>query len=138
MAKFCKERFNDLKGCVWDLKQAKERNDIMTDTFVLSGLISKFCLSFDLSWKVMKDFIVEYHGILDFAVGSPRETLEKAFQVGIIDDDGMWLKLLRLRNELSHDYNSSLAYESAGTIINSYIDIFVAFVEKMGVLVDKL
>lgn len=138
MVKFCHERFNDLKGCVWDLKQAKHRKDVFTDTFVLSGLISKFCLAFDLSWKVMKDFIIEYHGINDFAVGSPRETLEKAFQVNIIDDDGIWLNWLKLRNSLSHDYNSSIAYETAEIIVTSYIDIFVDFVSRMEILVQKI
>lgn len=138
MAKSCRGRFNDLKGCVWDMSQAKYRNDVKTDTFVLSGLISKFCLSFDLSWKVMKDFIIEYHGVTDFAVGSPRETLEKAFSLGIIDDDGTWLTFLRLRNDLSHDYDSSLAYDSVDVIISHYIDIYVSFVEQMEELMKKI
>ena len=42
---------------------------------------------FDISWKVMKDILIKKMGILDFAVDSPRETLQQAFTNKIIDDD---------------------------------------------------
>lgn len=42
------------------------------DKFVLSGTVRMFSLSFDLSWKVMKDIIREFHGILEYPTGSPR------------------------------------------------------------------
>ena len=43
--------------------------------------------------KVMKDILVKKLGVLDFPLGSPRGTLQQAFQNGIIDDDGWMLKL---------------------------------------------
>ena len=54
---------------------------------VLEATVHRFNLSFDLSWKVMKDILTGYMGILDFATGSPRETLQIAFANGIINDD---------------------------------------------------
>ncbi len=56
----------------------------------------------------MKDIIVQYHGVTDFAAGSPRETLRAAKAVGLIEDD-IWMQMLRVRNNLAHDYDGELA-----------------------------
>ncbi len=55
--------------------------------FVLEGTVLNFNLTFDISWKVMKDILIKELGVLDFAIGSPRETLHQAFTNGIIDND---------------------------------------------------
>lgn len=70
-----------------------------------------FSLTFDISWKVMKDILIKKLGILDFAIGSPRETLQQAFTNKLIQDD-RWLQMLRLRNRLAHDYDGSYAAAS--------------------------
>ena len=59
--------------------------------FVLEGTVLNFNLTFDISWKVMKDILIKQLGILDFAIGSPRETLHQSFTNKIIDDD-RWLR----------------------------------------------
>ena len=84
-----------------NLSDAKGRDS--SDKFVLSGTVQMFNLSFDLAWKVMKDIITEYHGALDYPTGSSRETLRMAQGVGLIEDD-MWMEMLRVRNNLAHDY----------------------------------
>lgn len=65
-------------------------------------------LSFDLAWKVMKDILKDYHGVLEYATGSPRENLRMAASVGMIEDD-IWVKMLCVRNNLAHDYDGALA-----------------------------
>ena len=47
--------------------------------FVLEGTVQNFNLTFDISWKVMKDILVKQLGITDFAIGSPRAVLQTAF-----------------------------------------------------------
>ena len=94
--------------------------------FVLEGTVLNFNLTFDIAWKVMKDILVKKLGILDFAVGSPRETLQQAFVNKIIDDD-QWMQMLRVRNQLAHDYDGSFASEKFQDIINVYYPLF----EKM-------
>lgn len=44
-----------------------------------TGTELNFNLTFDIFWKVMKDILIKRMGILDFAIGSPRETLQQAF-----------------------------------------------------------
>lgn len=100
--------------------------------FVLEGTVLNFCLTFDISWKVMKDILVKKPEILEFAAGSPRETLQQAFSNGIIEDD-QWMQMLRVRNHLAHDYDGTFAAEKFQDIINVYYSLF----EKLKETVKK-
>lgn len=91
--------------------------------FVPEGTVLNFNLTFDISWKVMKDILIKELGILDFAVGSPRETLRQAFTNGIIDND-QWMQMLRARNRLAHDYDGSFAAEKFQDIVTVYYPLF--------------
>ena len=115
---FCKSLQNLEKSKTADPKAA----------FVLEGTVLNFSLTFDISWKVMKDILIKKLGILDFAIGSPRETLQQAFTNKLIQDD-RWLQMLRLRNRLAHDYDGSYAAASFSEIINVYFPLFVQFKE---------
>lgn len=110
---FCKSLNNLEKSKHADPKQE----------FVLEGTVLNFNLTFDISWKVMKDILIKKMGILDFAVGSPRETLQQAFTNKIIDDD-RWIQMLRVRNQLAHDYDGTFAEEKFQDIIHIYCMLF--------------
>lgn len=112
-------RYRSFCNSLANLKEARMKNP--SDKFVLSGTIQMFNLSFDLSWKVMKDLITQYHGVLDYATGSPRETLRMAKSVGLIDDD-VWIEMLQVRNHLAHDYDGALAEKYFHNIIFEYYD----------------
>ena len=107
-----------------NLADAKGRD--RTDKFILSGMVQMFNLSFDLAWKVMKDIITEYHGVLEYPTGSPRETLRMANSVGLIEDD-TWLEMLRARNNLAHDYDGELAVRYFEKITSTYDDLMEKF-----------
>lgn len=94
--------------------------------FVLEGTVLNFNLTFDIAWKVMKDILVKQLGILDFAIGSPIETLQQAFINKLIDDD-QWMQMLRVRNQLAYDYDGSFAVEKFNDIINVYFPLFEQF-----------
>lgn len=108
----------------------KSRHADPKKDFVLEGTILNFNLTFDISWKVMKDILIKELGILDFAIGSPRETLQQAFTNKIIDDD-TWMQMLRVRNQLAHDYDGSLAEEKFHDIITVYFSLFEKFKEHV-------
>lgn len=92
--------------------------------FVLEGTVLNFNLTFDISWKVMKDILIKQLGILDFAVGSPRETLQQSFTNRIIEDD-QWMQMLKVQNQLAHDYDGTFAAKRFHDIINVYYPLFV-------------
>ena len=101
----------------------KSKHAVPKQEFVLEGTVLNFNLTFDISWKVMKDILIKKMEILDFAVGSPRETLQQAFTNKIIDDD-RWIQMLRVRNQLAHDYDGTFAEEKFQDIIHIYCMLF--------------
>ena len=106
--KFTK-RFESFQNSLHSLQEARVRD--LTDSFVLSGTSAKYSITFDLSWKVMKDILVQYYAITGFVTGSPREVLREAFQANMIHGDE-WMEMLRIRNQLVHDYDGCLLYTS--------------------------
>ena len=107
----------------------KSRSADPASDFVLEGTVLNFSLTFDIAWKVMKDILIKKLEILDFAVGSPRETLQQAFTNGLIDDD-QWMQMLRSRNQLAHDYDGTFAAAKFQDIINVYYPLLIKFREK--------
>lgn len=125
-------RFQSYKDSLAALSEARTRD--LSDSFVLSGTGAKFSITFDLAWKVMKDIIVQYHMISDFPTGSPREVLRKAFEVGLIEDD-IWIEMLKVRNEISHDYDGTILKSYCEKIVGIYIDKMKEFESRVQNLV---
>ena len=119
-----KRRFTSFCNSLDALAEARERD--LTDSFVLSGTSAKFSITFDLSWKVMKDILVQYYAITGFVTGSPRDVLREAFKANLISDDA-WMDMLKVRNELAHDYDSEIVKTHCNTIVKEYIDLFYEF-----------
>lgn len=99
------------------------------EKFVLSATAQTFNLTFDLAWKVMKDIIVSDYGIVDFATGSPRDTLKTAYSVGLIADD-RWLQMLKVRNTLIHDYDGDVAKRYFVDITKDFYELLQQFRNK--------
>ena len=117
-------RFMSFCNSLDALAEARQRD--LSDSFVLSGTSAKFSITFDLSWKVMKDILVQYYVITGFVTGSPREVLREAYKANLISDDA-WMEMLKVRNELSHDYDCEIVKEHCNTIVEKYIDLFYDF-----------
>ena len=116
------------------LAEARQRD--LTDSFVLSGTGAKFSITFDLSWKVMKDILVQYYAITNFVAGSPREVLKESFQANLISDD-KWMEMLKVRNELAHDYDGEIVKEHCNAIVKNYIDLFYDFEKHVKKLMES-
>lgn len=101
------------------LAEAKQRD--LSDSFVLSGTSAKFSITFDLAWKVMKDILIQYYAITGFVTGSPREVLKQSFRANLITGDE-WIEMLKVKNQLAHDYDGVIVKEHCQTIIHEYID----------------
>lgn len=135
MEKSYTNRFNSFKNSLASLKEAKGKDK--DDSFVLSGTAMKFNLTFDLAWKLMSDIIREEHKIVDYAIGSPKETLRKAKSFGIIDDD-IWLIMLDDRNNLTHDYDYLIVAEKFDQIVDKYIKVFEKFRSKVDEIIREI
>lgn len=132
-AKF-EKRFQSFCNSLDALAEARQRD--LTDSFVLSGTSAKFSITFDLSWKVMKDILVQYYAITGFVAGSPREVLRESFKAALISDDA-WMDMLKIRNELAYDYDSEIVKTHCNTIVEKYIDLFYEFEDVVKKLIEK-
>ncbi len=121
-------RYRSLCRSLENLRQSRGAD--LSDIFVLPATIQNYNLTFDLSWKVMKEVLLHEYGINDFAAGSPRETLKTGFSVGLIQDD-RWLEMLRVRNTLAHDYDGQVANRYYENIIGEYFDLMEMFVNRI-------
>lgn len=93
----------------------------------IAGIIQFFEMTFDLAWKVLKDYL-ESQG---YSVKSPRETLKQAFQIGLIEDGHLWIGALSKRNLTTHTYDEALAKKFVGEITESYVPAFKALYDKL-------
>ena len=112
-------RFESFKNSLDSLAEARQRD--LSDSFVISGTSAKFSITFDLAWKVMKDILLQYYAITGFVTGSPREVLKQSFQANLITGDE-WIEMLKVKNQLAHDYDGVIVKEHCQTIIHEYID----------------
>ena len=128
-------RYRTFCNCLNNL--IKSQNADPEQDFVLEGTIQNFNLTFDISWKVMKDILVKKLEITNFALGSPREVLQTAFTNRLIDDD-RWLEMLKIRNQLAHDYDGVIVKKYCHIIVDKYIGKFEEFQSKVDVLLEEI
>jgi len=80
-------------------------------------MIQFFETSFELSWKLMKDYL-EYLG---YDIKSPRDAIKTGFQAEIIMNGDQWLEALMDRNLTVHTYDELIANEVYDKIKDKYI-----------------
>lgn len=92
-----------------------------------AGVIQFFEVSFELSWKVMKDYL-EAEGLI---VKSPRETIKTAVQIELIENGQDWLDGLMMRNSTVHLYDEEAAEKAITEILSTYIPIMKQLHDKL-------
>jgi nucleotidyltransferase substrate binding protein (TIGR01987 family) len=84
-----------------------------------AGLIQFFKMSFELAWKLLKDYL-EYEG---FMIKSPKAAIKQAFQSELISDGHHWMNALHDRNLTVHTYEESTALQVEKQIREVYFPI---------------
>lgn len=109
-----------------------DRQDLEND-FVVSGIIDKFSLQFELGWKVMKELLL-YEGRTIANTGSPRSIIKAAYSMWDFLDEDVWMEMLAARNNVTHVYDENAARELVEDILTRYIPEF----QKMEKNFDQL
>lgn len=86
----------------------KAGEEDLSNEFIISGIIDKFFVQFELGWKVLKE-LLRYEGVEASAVGSPRVIIKEAYKVFSFVDEAVWLSMLRARNDMTHIYDRQAA-----------------------------
>lgn len=115
------KKYENFASALANLEDAP--NQDLSNDFVQSGLINKFNLQFELSWKLLKR-LLEYEGATLAASGSPRAILKEAYRFYDFIDEAAWLDMLRDRNTNVHIYDNKLAQDLIQRILNVYILAF--------------
>ena len=110
-----KQRFENFDKSYKLLK--KYSNQEITTELERAGIIQFFEMTFELAWKVLKDYLVSE----GYMVKSPRETVKQAFQIGLIDNGHIWIDALSNRNLTTHTYDEKLATKMTSEILNAYL-----------------
>jgi len=98
------------------------------------GFIKAFEFTFELAWKVMKDYLV-YQGNSEI-MGS-RDAIRHAFSLGLISDGTTWMAMIDSRNLTSHTYDEKTVEDMLIRIADDYFPLFVSFQERMKSIADK-
>ncbi len=75
------------------------------DRAYIDSSIQRFEFVFELFWKSLKAFL-EYEGK---AAAFPRQIFEEAYKGKLIDDEKIWLQMMKDRNQITYTYDESLA-----------------------------
>ena len=102
----------------------------LENEFIVSGIIDKFFIQFDLAWKVLKE-LLRYEGRSIAGSGSPREIIKASYEIYDFLEEGAWISMLRDRNNMTHIYDGKEARELAQKILDCYIPTFVHMKEEI-------
>lgn len=114
-------RFEQYQKHLEVLKRADQED--LTNEFIVSGIIDKFFIQFELGWKTLKQ-LLEYEGREVSRSGSPREIIKAAYACFDFLDEEIWLRMLRQRNDTAHIYSEEAARQLVQQILECYIREF--------------
>ena len=115
-----RQRFENFQLAVSQLEEFLAQPRL--NKFEVQGLIQCFEYTFELGWKVLKDYL-ESQGL---EAATPRAAIQKAFQAGLIADGHGWIDALEKRNLMSHTYDLGRADDVAGLIRSRYAALLSA------------
>lgn len=125
-------QLESLKRSYTRLKEALER-DPHRDSIVLDAVIQRFEFTIENAWKTIK-LLLKYNGI---ECTNPRECVAQAYKIDWIDDEKVYLELLRCRNLTSHTYKQELAWEVYDTVLKDHI-VFGVLIETLNNQLSQL
>ncbi len=115
----------DMKDSLMSLESALDRLrealalPIDAHPIALDGTIQRFEFCYELVWKTVQRFARS----VGLDPRSPRDAFRVAYGQGWIEDEDLWLSMLRDRNLTSHTYKIELALEIYGRIRSYYTEM---------------
>lgn len=114
------DSFYSLGNAIERLKDVLDHPELNNIEYMRDAAIQRFKYTIELFWKTLKKVL--HHEKIES--NTPRDTLSKAFQYKLIDDEEKWLAMLDDRNNTSHAYKeetAKLIFEP----IKTYLPVFI-------------
>lgn len=122
------KKYDNFKRHLTVLEKAPKED--LTNEFIVSGIIDKFFIQFELGWKILKE-LMKYEGKAIAVTGSPREIIKAAYSCYDFLNEKTWLSMLKNRNDMAHIYDEEQARRLVDTIIKEYIPEFRRMVQEL-------
>lgn len=106
MGKRWSEKIKDLENAVSRLDEAIKDSKKIELSTLRDGVIQRFEFTLELSWKILKTYLVN-EGI--DCVNTPKSVVREAYKAGIIKNGEIWIEMIDDRNLTSHIYSQSMA-----------------------------
>ena len=113
------QRFENYKKALTTLHRAAAAcKRAPEDDLYCIALIQSFKFTWDLGWKVMKDYL-NHEGVN--CQPTPRCVIKTAFSSDLISDGQCWIDMLDDRNTMSHVYDIDKAHLACEKIQSKFI-----------------
>ncbi|HLB57354.1 MAG TPA: HI0074 family nucleotidyltransferase substrate-binding subunit [Gammaproteobacteria bacterium] len=94
----------------------------------LDATIQRFEFSYELFWKILK-VLLEQEGI---EANTPRQVFQEAYRARWLDNEQLWLEMMKDRNTTTHVYNEKIALE-----IYQHIKTYFPFMKKICIEINN-
>ncbi|ERT69051.1 nucleotidyltransferase substrate binding protein [Cetobacterium somerae] len=131
MGKRWSEKIKDLENAVSRLDEAIKDSKKIELSTLKDGVIQRFEFTLELSWKILKTYLVN-EGI--DCVNTPKSVMREAYKAGIIKNGEIWIEMIDDRNLTSHIYSQSMADDIYLRITKKYfkeLDLLFHFLKEM-------
>lgn len=92
------------------------------------AVIQSFEIIFELSWKLMKDYLF----LQGIELYTPREVIKESFSINFLEDGQLWIDMLVDRNAASYEYSN----EKILIILEKISNIYFFEFKKLEKLVE--
>lgn len=131
MGKRWSEKIKDLENAVSRLDEAIKDSKKIELSTLKDGVIQRFEFTLELSWKILKTYLVN-EGI--DCVNTPKSVVREAYKAGIIKSGEIWIEMIDDRNLTSYIYSQSMADDIYLRITKKYfkeLDLLFHFLKEM-------
>jgi nucleotidyltransferase substrate binding protein (TIGR01987 family) len=113
------QRFENFKAALTLLEQGIQIVEATPgDDLIKAGLIQRFEITWELGWKVIRDYCADTGAPLD--VANPINAIRAGFDIGLIDDGDSWVEAMRARNAMSHEYDTRKFAQTVAAIAHRF------------------
>jgi nucleotidyltransferase substrate binding protein (TIGR01987 family) len=81
-----------------------------------------------LAWKTLKE-VFKDEGLME--LNSPKSVLKEAFSSGLIENEKLWINMLKDRNFTLYMYSESISMEISENIKDKYVDTLNKLKDKI-------
>ena len=120
-----KDALNNYSIALNSLKESSLRD--LSDPVIIAGLIKNFEFSYELSWVTLKRYL-EKEGHL---INTAREAFSKAYEINLIENESLWLEMIKDRNKTVHTYDKEFAKSMVERIVKRYLPELQLLLQKI-------